>query len=671
LHKPVSLRVNDFASPPAPASDSGWKTGIAKDEERRVMTRSEEDVGDTSHVDEDIRQVAGRLRLLATSDVHSNLLSHDYYADAPNPAFGLSRTASLIAAARAETEAAGGATLLLDNGDWLQGTPLAEYAAGQPDGVPPAVLAFETLRYDAVGLGNHEFNFGLDTLSRALLALPCPALCSNLRLLDPTLELPLKRSLVLTRTLPGFRTAPPVRIGLFSVLPPQTLMWDADHLQGRVDIDDMVDCARRCITELQAAGAEVVVALAHTGLGAAVARPGMENALRPISALPGLDAVVGGHTHLLLPEPGGPQSGFDVPVVMPGTGGSHLGVVDLDLTLQDGRWRVTGSACALRAVGRRTCDGVEPLAPEDPELIAALAPAHARTRAEMAQPVGRAPVAHHSYFTFFGRDRALALTAAAQAAAIRPVLAGSDLAGSDLASLPLLSAVAPAKFGGRAGPRNYTDVPAGEVSRRHVADLYSYPNELRCILVDSAQLRDWLEMSAGFFNRLMPDEPPSLLVNPDRAGHNFDVIFGLEYAIDPTAPARFDAEGQRLEDGPGRIRHLRWQGRPLRRDQIFAVAYNSYRSSGGGNFRMLDGAQKVPLARMMVRDAVTRYVTGDLPPDPLATQPYPWRFAHDLGIETVAITGPGARAFLHELPDETAGSLRMTASGFLSLTLKL
>ncbi|OIQ27033.1 MAG: bifunctional metallophosphatase/5'-nucleotidase [Alphaproteobacteria bacterium MedPE-SWcel] len=629
---------------------------------------------------------AGRLRLLATSDVHSNLLSHDYYADAPNPGFGLSRTGSLIAQARAETEAEAGISLLLDNGDWLQGTPLAESETRIHGNAPPAVQAFELLGYDAVGLGNHEFNFGLNVLTQALMALSCPALCSNLRTVGTTPDLPLRRQLLLSRRLPGAgEDTPPVRIGLFSVLPPQTMMWDADHLRGRVEIDDMVDCARSTIASLRAAGADVIVALAHTGLGPAEHRPFMENALRPITALPGVDAAVGGHTHLLLPSEDGPveDSGEDpgedlgIPVVMPGSGGSHLGVIDLSLELRDGRWVIADADCGLRAVSARTPEGVVPLVPEAPALVGGLAAAHLRTRTVMAEPVGLVPAPQHSYFTFFEQDRALALNAAAQAAAVRPVLAASGSA-----DLPLLSAVAPAKFGGRAGPRNYTDVPAGVLSRRHVADLYSYPNELRCIIIDDAGLRDWLEMSAGFFNHLRPPSngpasngPATLLANPERAGHNFDVIFGLEYEIDPTVPAVFDAEGHRVAaarpEAEGRIRNLRWQGEPIRPGQQFAVAFNSYRSSGGGNFRMLSNAPLVPLPPQMVREAIAAYVSGILPRDPLAAQPYPWRFSPDLGVEAIALTGPGARAFLHDLPEAIGASAEVTENGFLSLRLSL
>ncbi|MEE2811019.1 MAG: 5'-nucleotidase C-terminal domain-containing protein [Pseudomonadota bacterium] len=631
------------------------------------MTEDDQGTTGTDEGASDRSELSGRLRVLATSDVHSHLLSYNYYTDQEHPGIGLSRTASLIGAARKEVAESGAITLLVDNGDWLQGSPLAETDAADPDATPASIRAFEVLGYDAVGLGNHEFNFGLPVLARALSALPCPAVCSNITPLADAHALPVHKTLMLRRRVPcAPADAPDVKIGLLSVLPPQTMLWDADHLEGRLRVDDILSSARAAIADLRKAGADVVIALAHTGLGQTDQVAGMENALRPLSHLPGLDAAVSGHTHLLLPAPDGEDAGLGVPVVMPGSSGSHLGVIDLDLIRTPQGWRVTQGDCTLRPVAHQTRDGLVPVVPEAPELVNALSDIHQRTRADMATKVGTLAKPHHSYFTYFGEDRALALTAAAQAAAVRPTLAKSEFA-----DLPLLSAVAPAKFGGRAGPLNYTDVPAGEISRRHVADIYIYPNELRCIIVDAQQLRDWLDMSAGLFNQLEPNAPDRLLANPARAGHNFDVIFGLEYEIDPTAPARFDADGRLLNDAASRIRNLRWQGHPLQPDQRFAVAFNSYRSSGGGNFRMLDQAQALSLPPQMIRDTVGAYVTSTLAADPLAAAPYPWRIRPNLGVEAIAVTGPGVHSHLHELPDDVAQSATELDTGFVALKLQL
>ncbi|MGR3760580.1 5'-nucleotidase C-terminal domain-containing protein [Roseobacteraceae bacterium NS-SX3] len=609
------------------------------------------------------RGPAGLLRVLATTDLHGNLLSYDYYADRPDPGLGLSRVASLIAAAREEAGAQGAAVLLTDNGDGLQGTPLAEVRAGSR-APHPLMRAFGVLGYDAIGLGNHDFNYGLEALARTLADAPCPVLCANLAPLPPEPALPFTPSAVLERHLPGCPGAPPLRIGLLSVLPPQTVSWDAHLLQGRIAASDMVPAAAAEAARLKQAGCDVVIALAHTGIGGAEAVPGMENALIPLAALEGIDAVVGGHTHLLLPDAAHP---FAKPVVMPGAHGSHLGVIDLHMEHGADGWRIAGWDCGLRAVAERGEDGaLVPLADEDAAVEAALAGDHARTRQRMEQPVGKSGEALHSYFTFFAPDRGLALAAAAQAAAVRALIAGTEAA-----QLPLLSAAAPGKFGGRSGPGHYTDIAAGPLCMRHVADLHIFPNELRAVVVDGSGLRDWLEMSAGVFRRLQPGGRGQPLADPERAGHNFDVIFGLEYEIDVSAPPRFSAAGELLDPNARRIRNLRWQGAPVRPEQQFAVAVNSYRAGGGGRFAMVQRALQLPLPAMRIRDSIRNYLSGRLPADPLDAGPYPWRLSPLPGTRAIALTGPGARAHLGELPGGLAAAGRITPEGFLPLELAL
>lgn len=617
---------------------------------------------------------AGRLRVLGTSDVHVHLQSFDYYSDNHNPTIGLTRTAKLIADARAEMDrdAPHGATLLLDNGDWMQGTPMGEVAVqGGADilrtgRVHPAIRAFDYLDYAAVGLGNHEFNFGLDVLREVLATAPCPILCANIELSSDIASLPIAPHMVLERRIAADPTLPALRIGIFSVLPPQTAVWDSAHLSGRATFRDMVEAARNSIAALQEQGCDAIIALAHTGLGAAEAAPMMENALRPIAALPGLDAVIGGHTHLLLPDPEDKAPTLPVPVVMPGTAGSHLGVIDLSFVYDGQRWQRQAAETELRPI----CPIGMPPVETDLGLETLLEEDHQLTRAAMAEPVGESPHNLHSYFTFFAPDRALALAAEAQAAAARQTLAGTEWA-----DLPLLSAMAPAKFGGRAGPRCFTDVPAGPLSLRHVADLYMYPNELRCLVVDGATLRDWLEMSAGYFRHATTDPQKQtgapLLGDPLRAGHNFDSIFGIQYRIDLTAPARFGADGALVDENAQRIHDLQFQGAPVRDDMRFVVAVNSYRADGGGNFLMLKEATPIELPPMAVRDALQAYIQGQLPQDPLGDLPYPWRFAEGLGISALALTGPGARAHLEELPTGVRVQDKLTPRGFLALELDL
>ncbi len=598
------------------------------------------------------------IRILATTDLHMTLTGFDYYADKTDPTIGLTRTASAIRNARQQVEDS--LTLLFDNGDALQGTPIGDWAV-ENEGPHPMMQAFKALEYDAIGLGNHDFGFGLDVLERVIGQAPCPVICSNLTHVDD--RQPWLRSVVLTRSIAQEET---IRIGVLSVLPPQTTMWEAHHLKDKVVAEDILTAARRTAEALRAQDCDLVVTLAHSGLEHSVSQPGLENAVIPLAAIEEIDAIVAGHTHLILPSVA--HHGLDgvdaenglvhgTPVVMAGSAGSFLGVIDLHLTkAPEGRWQITDHHCNLVA----TADEVE-----DKDLSNLFKPAHLATRKMMAEPVSYTTQSLHSYFCFCAPDRGLALVAAAQAAGLRPFLHGTAFA-----AVPLLSAVSPYKFGGRAGPRNYTDVPVGKICLRHVADLHVFPNELRAVEITGAQLREWLEMSASFFNQIHPDTQTEL-TDSRRAGHNFDVVFGINYQIDLSSPARFDSNGTLSDPTAQRICNLCFDGQTIRDDQSFVVALNNYRASGGGHFPFVDKARTIPLPSRDIKEILRDYLSDHLPADPLDQAPYPFSFAPLNGAHTILRTGSGALKFLPELSEYSPELLEPDAEGFERIRLTL
>lgn len=596
---------------------------------------------------------------MATTDLHAHLVAHDYYSDSSGIPLGLTRVATLVKTARAKAQEEGNATLLVDNGDGFQGAPLGENILHGQEARHPLMTAFSIMGYDAMGLGNHDFNYGLPTLARLLKDAPCPAICSNMSAIEPGLELPFVSSTIVDKTIPAVPDAPPLRIGILSVLPPQTVIWDAYFLEGRVVVQDMVNAAKDAARALRDQGCDVVVALAHTGLGDQDAVLNMENALYPLMALPDIDAYVAGHTHLALPDPQTPTTS---PVVMPGAFGSHLGVIDIALHWDGTGWQVQNTKATLQSVAPSDSAMVA----EDAQLKAALHDDHIEACGRLNQPVGRVDAPLHSFFTFFSHDRSLALTASAQAAAVRAYVAGTPAA-----DLPLLSAAAPSKFGARAGPSFYTDVPAGPVTMRHVTDLQIFPNQLRAVEITGIELLDWLEMSAGIFNRITPGSQDAALVDEARAGHNYDVIFGIEYDIDVTQPARFNAVGTLVNPTAKRIRNLRWNGDLIRPDQRFLVALSSYRASGGGHFNMVRYAPQLSLPQVRLRDVVRDYISGQLMRDPLEEAPSPWRFAPIGDTQVLLRTGPAASAHIAELPADRLSLLPVDTNGFLGLRLQL
>lgn len=621
--------------------------------------------------------LGARVRVLATTDLHMHLTSFDYYADRPDPTVGLTRIASLIGQARCEATENGALTLLFDNGDALQGTPLADLVSEQSNRSHPMMRAFGHLRFDAVGLGNHDFNYGLKTLDRALLQAPCPVLSSNMRRLGQAKPCGFAPFAILDRIIQAGGDEWPIRIGVLSFLPPQTALWDGHLLRDLVEVDDILDSARRWLPEMKQAGCDLILALAHTGLDQTDPIPAMENAVIPLAALDGIDGVIAGHTHLHLPgiaHAGLPHVDADTgsvhgkPVVMAGSSGSHLGVIDFELEAKaGGGWTISGFQCALRPVARRDADGAPvAVAGEDQELVRVLAEDHADTRSLMAQVIGHSDQTLHSYFTFFAPDRSLALVAQAQAAALRPFLADSEAE-----ALPLLSATAPGKFGARAGPEHFTDVPAGPLSLRHVADLHVFPNEIRAVIITGQQVFDWLEMSASLFHQIIPGSQGGALVDPQMPGHNFDVLHGLQYQIDLSAPARFNPDGSVRNAITRRVQHVSWQGRPVTDDQRFAVAVNSYRLGGGGNVAALVHARQVTVPHLPIRDALCRYLTRQYPIDPLATQESVWSFVPLPGTSATVLTGPGAVRHLPELADRGVTKVGVDYHGFLHLNVPL
>ncbi len=606
----------------------------------------------------DAQDAGVHIRILATTDLHMTLTGFDYYADKTDPIIGLTRTASAIRNAR--KQAKGALTLLFDNGDALQGTPIGDWAV-ENDGPHPMMQAFKALEYDAIGLGNHDFGFGLDVLERVIGQAPCPVICSNLTYVDD--QQPWLRSVVLTRSI---AQGTPVRIGVLSVLPPQTTMWEAHHLKDKVIAEDILTAVRRTAEALRAHDCDLVVALAHSGLEQSAAQPELENAVIPLAAIEGIDAIVAGHTHLTLP--GGAHHELDsvdaesglvhgTPVVMAGSAGSFLGVIDLHLTkAPEGRWQITDHHCNLVAIADEV---------EDKDLSEMLKPAHLATRVMMAEPVSHTAQSLHSYFSFCAPDRGLALVAAAQAAGLRPFLHGNAFA-----ELPLLSAASPYKFGGRAGPRNYTDVPVGEICLRHVADLHVFSNELRAVDITGAQLRDWLEMSAGVFNQIHPDAEAEI-TDSRRAGHNFDVVFGVTYQIDLSSPARFDSNGALTDPTAQRVRDLCFGGQIVRDDQSFVVALNNYRASGGGRFPFVTKARAIPLPSRDIKGILRDYLSDRLPADPLNQAPYPFSLTPLNGAKTILRTGSGALKYLPELCAYSPELLGPDTDGFERIRLTL
>lgn len=581
---------------------------------------------------------------------------YDYYADKASQTVGLSRAASLIGDLRAGARN----SVLLDNGDFLQGNPLGDYLAFEADQAPthPMIAAMNMLGYDGSTLGNHEFNYGLPFLEHSLQGATFPFVLANLvRDLGDT---PLTDTpycppfAMLDRQITdGAGEVHPIRIGIIGFIPPQIMQWERRHLEGHLHTRDILETAATYVPHMRENGADVVVALCHSGLSETAPHPMMENAAIPLAAIDGIDAVLCGHQHLTFPGADfAPCSAVDpvrgtlhgTPAVMAGFWGSHVGVIDLSLRRDDAGWHVAEFETAVHPISKRETGGASVASvPEQPAILSLIETPHTQTIEFVRQPVGHTRTPLHSYFATITPDRSVRLAALAQKWYVETALAGGPLA-----DLPVLAAASPFKCGGRGGAEYYTDVPAGPLSIRHVADLYLYPNTIRAIDITGADLRDWLERSASLFNTITQGETDQRLLNPNFPSYNFDLIEGLTYQVDISQPNKFTAfEGHLEHPEARRIVDLRHDGRPVQDSDRFIIATNSYRANGGGNFAGANGRNIVFEGPDTNRDILIRYITEH--PDITLPAPPPWKFAPLPDTSVLFQSGPKAAAHLDDL----------------------
>ena len=575
-----------------------------------------------------VRPATATLAVLETTDLHFNVRSYDYFKLAEDKTYGFERTAALVRQARGEFAN----TLLVDNGDTIQGTALADYeAVVNPIACTQQLSMYKAmgaLGFDAGTLGNHEFNYGLPFLNQVLGGgLDVEGVDANRKCAGNGYPMALanvyssktKKPLVqpytvLERTMvakdaDGKEVKLPIKIGVIGFTTPGILNWDKRYLDGKVYTEGAVESAQKYVPELRAKGADIVVALLHGGLDASAYSPTMENPGLHLSKVAGIDAMVMGHQHSVFPDaaatPAYTQAGVDnkagtingVPAVMASSWGKSLGVIRMALKWDGKAWSVDKAATKseLRNIQTKNAAGATEFVAPDAAIAPLIETQHQAAITYVKTPIGTTDFRMSTLFADVGDPGAIQVVNQAQQAYVAAYIQANLAQYKDL---PVLSVSAPFKSGFQGGA-DYTDVAAGPLSISSAADLYLYPNTVYAVKVNGGDIKTWLEAAAQRFNQIDPARTAEQALISTFPGYNFDVFTtpDVQYEIDVTQPRG------------SRIKNLAYKAQPINPAQEFVIATNNYRATSGKSFSdKLDGSGTIWASPDANRDVVIDFI---------------------------------------------------------------
>ncbi len=527
------------------------------------------------------------LVVLGTTDVHGHLRGWDYFANAPQTREGLSRAATVIDSVRAANP---GRVLVFDAGDLLQGTPLTYVPAKvTPQHPHPVVAAMNAVGYDASAIGNHEFNYGIGFLDSAIAGARFPFLSANTRRLDG--GTPYKGWTIIDRG--------GVKVGVMGLTTPGVVVWDADKVRGRLILDDLVATAKRVVPEIRAAGADVVVALIHSGLSGESSYddtkgvPPEDVSGRVAREVSGIDLLIYGHSHR---SDSGTVIGQTL-VIQPKNWATSVSMATVSLTRTNGRWSVVSKKGTLIPVANRA---------ESPAVLAVTEQGH-----KLAMQYANAVIGNTALVWKSDSARLRDMPISDFVLEVERRATGADLASGSVFNTD-------AKFG------------PGPLTVAQVAQVYPYENTLKVIRITGKQLREYLDFSSRYYPMIAPGTPASavLAIDPKIPGYNFDIVSGVDYTMDLSKPFG------------NRITSLTYKGKPVAPDDTFTMAINNYRQSGGGGYSMIQSAPVIKDTQTEIRQLLIDEVKqkGTLRVDDYFTPS--WRIVRGAAAQ---VTGPRLR----------------------------
>jgi len=505
-----------------------------------------------------------KLTIFATTDVHGAIYPYNYFDQEPTN-HGLIILKSYID--QYKKDHPDEIVITVDNGDLLQGDVWSDYDVEHSSA--PLIAGHLNDMYDVIGLGNHEFNFGLDYLNDIFNKVNIPIVNSNIDFLDNPLKDKVEKHAIISCDTPDGK----LNIGFVSAVPTQIMKWDKYNLEGNVEVSSMKESIDAEVQVLKDNGADLVIMLSHSGMSRAkedMERFG-ENQTFLMTFLKDIDGIVFGHTHELFPHDGyeidvstldivkGTVNG--VPMVQPGVQASHLGKLTFEVDMTDGV-QITDSKAQL--IDAETIE-------LPPEYLSHYEVQHNEVLKFLSTEFGEIKTPWHSYFSRVAPS--YSVQAVAEAAKDYTFKIKDDIELPDLPVLAFSSAVK----SGRDGATDFTVIDSGTFTLSDAIDIYKHANNFMIIKVSGRILKEWIEWSASQFTS--PEDENILYPNRSRQGfpgYNFDVFIDLDYTIDISRPPRYSSPAKQINDSK-RVVSLKYQGEDIKDDDEFIIPAHNYR----------------------------------------------------------------------------------------------
>jgi len=497
-----------------------------------------------------------QITILGTTDLHGNIDPIDYYTNKPDNR-GIAKIATLIKRVRGEQPN----VMLIDSGDTIQGSPLESFHGRKNNAPPdPMMLVMNSLNYDSMTVGNHEYNFGLKVLEKARGEAKFPWLSANTY--DKGKQQTHYKPYIV-------KEVAGVKIGILGLTTPGIPNWDNAPNYAGLEFHEPLAEARKWVPILRdQEKADVVVIAMHMGLEEDLrtgeVNPGQvphENeAIAIAKEVPGVDVIFMGHTHRDVPS----VYINGVLLTQANHWGRHLARADLYLQKAGTGWRMYAKSARTIAAD----DRVEP----DPAVVKIAEPYDRETQSWLSREIGQSAEELTASEARFRDTAILDLVQKVQ----------MDAGKADVSMVASFNPAA--------------RIAKGPVSVRDIAGLYVYENTLVVLEVTGQQLKDALEHSAKYFKAYEPGKQPSDLVDEKIPAYNFDIAEGVTYDLDITKPI-----GQRIQN-------LRFHGQPLSMTRKLKLATNNYRVNGGGGYDMYKNAPVVYRSSEEIRELIVDWL---------------------------------------------------------------